>query len=101
MNISLTITIIGTLSAIAIALERLTSIDVARTDQRKRQIIYTFAIFALVVSLLTQWLQFINATWIEAKEKKKQQGDIAFSLWAYTDGQLAHLRHLAVSHPFL
>ena len=101
MNISLVIALIGTLAAVSFALERLLVIDETKTIPGRRRSVYTFVVFFLAVNVLTQWLQYVNTSQIQSVERKKQQGDIAFSLWAFRVGDLFHLQHLAVSHPFL
>jgi tetratricopeptide (TPR) repeat protein len=84
MPISLVITAVGTIAIVLMALERVLP----------RKALYPLVIVTLLVNVSLGWLQYYENSSTRIEERKRQEDDLAFSLWAYTSGELPALKHL-------
>jgi hypothetical protein len=99
---SLIIAVIGTVAIALAAFERLVSArDEAGRSKLRRFAIYVIVILTLIINITLHWFQYYNVTTVAAKERKKLEGELALSLWAYTNKEVVALKYLASNHKYM
>jgi hypothetical protein len=90
MSMSLIITAMSTVAFVLITAERV----VRPNSAFRRRFVYGIVFLSLAVNILLSWLQYYDNSGFKISERKRQEEELAFSLWAYTSGELPALRHI-------
>ena len=99
---SLIIAGIGTLAIALAAFERLVSAkDEAGRSKFRRFAMYFIVVLTLIINITLHWFQYYNVTTAAAKERKKLEGELALSLWAYTNKEVVALKYLSNNHKYM
>lgn len=91
----LTIAVISTIVLTLPAMERLfLAKEEPDVSRRKRLVVYAVVIGALALNISLNWIQYANVKIAALNQQKMLERELAFSLWAYSNGEEPALKYL-------